>query len=256
MRQNKKTFAVKSIIIPGTVCVLAAFAFHGCDGGEPSIDYLVLSYDIVAQGDMQGVQWGSSGGNSAHLTVTGPGNNGGSIYSEDVPLSSEGVHPFPTDTCAPGEYEVTLRVTNENGSTERRLAMLVVGSEGVWFDFKKYVDRPKVHAWTGFEDQVVPVSTGQGRDDADSVVSVSKYVGCAKIKWTSGIPWPDCEEARWMTIRKSTQAQVFRDAQVDIFPWPSLPGSYYCTSIWEPCALGTDALLTYFTLSFNVRSTR
>jgi len=240
------------------VIIIVAILLAGCDGGggAPSINYWVLKYDIVAKGDSQGAQWSSSRATSAVLTVTHE--DGDVVYSRDVPVDSSGVHTISTANWHSGDYKVKLKVKNSKGSDTRTRPMLLVDLEGVWYEFKRWVERPKVNAWTGFPDQGIPVSMGQGTADDDDTISISKNIAFQKLKWEHGTPWPDntCEEAHLMSIRKQNYAEVYKEKVEYNFPWSNFTGNYWCTCWWEPCALGEDSGNTYFYFKIKVVSTR
>ena len=258
MKGQIKGMCHKAVAVIVMVALLLAIA--GCGGGggggAPSIESFVLSYDIVAKGDNQGAQWESSGADEAKITVTHE--DGDVVLTREVSVDSSGVHAISTSNWHSGEYEVKLRVKNSEGSATRTREMLLVGLEGVWYKFRKSVDRPKVNAWTGFVDVVIPVSLGQGTADDDDTISISKNIAFQKLKWVHGIKWPDdtCHEAHLMGIRKLNYAEVYKESVEYNFPWDSFTGNYYFTSLWEPCALGEDSGNTYFYFYLKVVSTR
>jgi len=256
--------------VPLIVFVVSLSLFIGaCDGwpsGGPVIDSFFLTYDIVAVGDDQGASWTSTRATTASLKVVR--DDGVIALSwEQVPGDSNGVHTISTSNLKPAEYSVTLTVSDNTRSDSRTRTMLLVGTEGAIFKFTKCVDAPKVNAWEGFVDATVPVSFGQGADDSEDFISISKYVVFNKMKWapTNLNSWPDirpeyhgCDGAKFMTIKKMTEGYVFAVDTWTAFPFSTGPaGNYLCTSLWSPCALDTSEISsTCFDLLFSARSFR
>ncbi len=260
MKSNTIGLGAKMGIAFATIALLAAiFNITACNGGggDPSINSFTLLYDIVAIGDPAGASWASSNGDDAKITAVH--SNGTVQYNNQVPVNSNGVHQIQTGEWPEGEYKVKLQVSNSDGTASRERNMLLVGPSGIWFHFSKSVyPNPKDDAWIGIENVPVPVSIGQGADDQNETISISKYVSINRIKWNvgAGAPWPDlnsCFGAKLMTIRKGNEGNVFEIEREYVFPWTGFTGNYYCTSIWEPCALTTDRG-SWFILSLQVMS--
>lgn len=255
-------YATKKSSILTLVGLLVVLVAAGCmHTRRPHvvIDRFFLLYDVVAIGDDQSASWKSSHADSASLEISNEDSS--YVLTLAVPVDMPGWQPFVTHLLEPGEYSVTLEVRGR-GSDTRTRKMKLVSPYGQWWKFTKQVSGPKDGPWDGIfaEDGLVPVSIGQGADDEERTISISKYVVFDKIKWypKEGEPWPDSAEGETMTIRKGTNSFVYIKGLEYDYPhgdWGSPTGNYYCTSIWTEYPL-LGEFDTVFVLAFWVRSTR
>lgn len=249
----KKAFSF--LLVVGTA--LATLGIQ-CPQGGPAIDQFVLLYDIVAAVDgTQAVEWQVTKGASVTLTVQDENNNVVDTRSS-LPASSNGLHHLAIQNYpADKKYKVILNASNSAGKVSDYREFLLVGRQGLWYSFIKWVKGPKENAWFGFKDEVISVTHSQGINDNETI-SVSENVKVKELRWTPDL-WADREGCTSpglyrMNIRQLTLTLTdLMEGTIYPFPVPqwNVVGQYYCTVNWAPCNFGWQgATRTYDQVSF------
>jgi len=244
------------------ICIIPLILGSICQpSGRPTIDRFVLLYDIVAVADgVNSVDWEVANVSSVNFSVKDESDN--IVWSKSIPSgTSMGLIDVPIQSLTTGKYTVVLEASNSKGTTSDSRMFLVVGYEGLWYRFTKYVEGPREGPWYGFADELIPVSHSQGLNNSENVISVSEHVKFRHIKWNPDLlRWADREGCtssglNVMTIRQLNYSHIYDKGTEYPFPegeW-AVVGQYYCTVNWSPCNFGRqDEGITYNQVVFFI----